>query len=97
VRARRVPVLDEHVEPHGSVVLVGERVLTLSAVASTALTALGPQWSALDGVVTSLEAAFGPPPDGSVDDAAGAVLVSLAALGLVEIERTLRPVEDGLG
>ena len=94
MRVRRRPVVDEYAEPEGSVVLVGERVLTLSPLASVALASLGEGWTTLDDAAQALEDAFGAPPQGSLEDATRETVLALAALGLLEVDPRPGRTED---
>jgi hypothetical protein len=84
MRVRRLPVLDELTRDGETVVLLGERAVLLSPLASAALADIGSlDWTSDVGLIGSLVARFGP-----VDDVGSVVfsLVSeLAEAGLVEL------------
>ena len=77
------------VEVHeGAVVLVESgdraRVLKVSAIALTVLT-LAQEGATLRSIGLELSARFGPPSDGSIDDAVSELVDELARQGLVEV------------
>ena len=85
MKTRRLPFLDEYVEDGESAVLIDERVMVLSPLATTILAAADGGWVDVEEVAEALLAAFGPPPDGAdlLSTTESAVL-ELAAQGLVE-------------
>lgn len=86
MRVRRVPFLDEYAEGGESAVLVGDRVLVLSELATTILAAIGDETVSIDVVAAVLEEAFGAPPDGTdLPGATAAAVRELVAQGLLEI------------
>lgn len=88
MRARRLEVLDEYVEEDEAVVFVGGRVVALSALATMALFSVGAEWTEAAVVEVALVGKFQEPPPGT-DPAAVThnTLLSLAQLGLLELEK----------
>ena len=85
MRVRRVPFLDEYAEGGESAVLIGDRVLVLSELATTILAAIGEEAVSVDVVAAVREEAFGAPPDGTDLSAATAAAVhELVTQGLLE-------------
>ena len=81
VRARTV--LDRVDHEGECVVLVGDQVVRLSALATALLDAC-PDWREVDWLADRLDQEFGPPPDGDSRAATRILLAELAGLGLVE-------------
>ena len=84
----RLPVLDEYAEDGDGrrAVLVDDRVIVASELATAILDALPADDAAIADSLTEL---FGPPP-GPVDEAVAAALEELAGLGLVHKTSTKR-------
>ena len=86
MRARRLPVLDEYVEGDEAVVFVNGQVIALSALATAALLAVGPDWTDAGVVAAALVATFGEPPPGAASLAITlSTLRTLEDVGLVEL------------
>ena len=86
MRARRLEVLDEYVEDDEAVVFVNGQVIALSALATTALFAVGPDWTDAAAVAAALVATFGEPPPGTASLAMTlSTLHTLEDVGLVEL------------
>lgn len=84
MRARRLPILDQVSEDGESVVLVGNSVVRLSALA-TALLADMSEWTESRVLAQSMSKVFGPPPpDTAALDVVETAIRELAAQGLVE-------------
>jgi len=85
---RATPLVDQLELEDGAVVLVGSgdhaRVLKVSAIALMVLT-LARDGAAMRSIGRDLLARFGPPSDGSIDDAVSALVDELARQGLVEV------------
>jgi hypothetical protein len=88
MRARREPLIDEYSEDGRTAIYTQEgRVVALSELGSVAWGVVGDEWTSADSISQMLEDIFGPPPDGSeIVEATHAVLESLQAEGLVELE-----------
>ena len=87
MRARRLEILDEYVEDDEAVVFVDGQVVALSALATTALLSVGTAWTEAAVVAAALVAEFEDPPPGTDPLAAThSTLVSLAQLGLLELQ-----------
>lgn len=82
MRVRRLPVLDELTRDGETVVLLEERAVLLSPLASAALSSLGPVWTSGADLRVALEALFGAAPD--PDGAVLALVSELESAGLVE-------------
>ncbi len=85
MRARSLAVTDRVDRDGEAVVLVGDRVVRLSALACAVL-ALCADWADSRSVTAAVLATFGPPPDGA--DPEEAVLATLRALqdgGVLEL------------
>lgn len=83
-RARALAVDDQVVRDGESVVLVGDRVILLSALA-TALLEACPDWTDLVALTDHLLARFGPPEDGDPVAATRAAAQELYGQGLVDL------------
>lgn len=83
-KARALAVDDQVVRDGESVVLVGQRVILLSALATTLLQAC-PDWTDLLALTEHLLARFGPPQDGDAVEATRAAVHELHEQGLVEL------------
>ena len=93
---RRTPVVDEYVEHGRSAVLVGERVLVLSEMATAVLDVVGiADATPLEVVTEALVERFGPPP-GDVEPADACLEVTnvLVEQGLIESIQTRDPTGD---
>jgi len=87
MRARRLEVLDEYVEADEAVVFVEGQVVALSALATTALLSVGTAWTEAAVVAAALVAKFQDPPSGTnALEATHNTLVSLAELGIMELQ-----------
>jgi hypothetical protein len=86
LRVRRRAFVDEYVEDGESAVMVEDRILVLSPLATATLSAMGSGWVEVPGLAADLGRVFGAPPDGMhVMEATEAVLRGLAHDGVVEI------------
>ena len=82
--ARSRPV-DDRVDRDGeAVVLIGDRAVRLSAVATAVVDACT-DWTDVDDLATRLVSRFGPPPGADAARATRAVLAELAEQGLVDL------------
>lgn len=81
-RVRRVPADDELLLDDELVLLLGQRVVLLSPLASYALGVLTPAWSEVADLRNRLVEEYGDPGD---DSALTELLEALAAEGLVEV------------
>lgn len=82
--ARSRPV-DDRVDRDGeALVLVGDRAVRLSAVATAVVDAC-PDWTDVDDLAARLVSRFGPPPGADAAPVTRAVLTELAQEGLVEL------------
>ena len=87
MRARRLEVLDEYVEGDEAVVFVGGHVVALSALATAALFAVGTPWTEAAAIEAALVAKFQDPhPGTSALETTHSTLVSLAELGILELQ-----------
>jgi hypothetical protein len=84
VIARRRPVDDRLDRDGAAVVLVGDRAVRLSAVATVVVDAC-PEWTDADDLASLLVSRFGPPPGADAARATRAVLAELARVGLVDL------------
>jgi hypothetical protein len=84
VIARTRPVADRVDREGEAVVLVGDRAVRLSAVATAVVDAC-PDWTHADDLAARLVARFGPPPGADAARATRAVLAELAREGLVDL------------
>ena len=82
--ARTRPVADRVDREGEAVVLVGDRAVRLSAVATAVVDAC-PDWTHVDDLAARLVARFGPPPGADAARATRAVLAELAREGLVDL------------
>ena len=87
MKARRLPVVDEYVHGDQVAVFVDGRVLVLSVVASTVLSAVGETWRSISAIASDVIVSVGEPPVGSPEDAVAGVLSDLAELALVEVSK----------
>lgn len=86
MKVRRVPYFDEYAEGGESAVLIGDRVLVLSPLATSLLEAIGEETVEVDHIAGVLGELYGEPPDGVDLHAATALAVqTLADQGLVEM------------
>jgi hypothetical protein len=87
MRARRLEVLDEYVEEDEAVVFVDGQVVALSALATTALFSVKTVWTDAAVVEAALVAKFEEPPPGTDTLAVThSTLLSLAEVGLLELQ-----------
>ncbi|AQP45551.1 PqqD family peptide modification chaperone [Tessaracoccus flavus] len=82
---RRTDLTDFLVVDGESVAILNETVYRLGHVATAILDALA-EPTTLPALATTLEAQFGAPPSGSLEDAVRSQLDELAAVGLVSID-----------
>jgi hypothetical protein len=86
MRVRRRPFVDEYVEDGEAAVLIDDRIVVLSPLATAIVTAVGGDWVEVQDLVTDLGRVFGPPPGGTtVVDATEGAVRELADEGVVEI------------
>ena len=86
MRARRLSVLDEYVEDGEAAVLVQDRVVVLSQLATFALALVSEGWTEVEDVARGLVDAFGTPPgDDTGLESTRAALETLASQELVEL------------
>jgi hypothetical protein len=83
VKVRRVPLVDEYVEDGESAVLVGDRVLVLSPLATTVLSLLGEEWTEVSWVAERLAMDFGAPVRDDTERATIRALWHLSEQGLL--------------
>jgi hypothetical protein len=90
MKVRRVPVTEEHHDGSGEVaVLVGDRVLVLSALATFLVSEAGTDWVEVSELATRLEQEYGSPPgDQGALTATTKIVDDLAADGLLETSDT---------
>jgi hypothetical protein len=87
VRVRRAEVVDVYVEDERAAIFVGDMVLALSELATSAWFAVGDDWTSAAEITRVLTAEYGePPPPADPQTSTEAVLRDLAARGVVELE-----------
>ncbi len=86
MRVRRRAFVDEYVEDGESAVMIEDRIVVLSPLATAMLSAMGSDWVEVSGLAADLGRVFGAPPDGvPVVEATEEALQCLAHDGVVEI------------
>jgi hypothetical protein len=87
VRVRRAEIVDAYVEDDRAAIFVGDMVLTLSELATSAWLAIGEDWTSAVEVTSALTAEYGaPPPPSDPQAATEGVLRDLADRGVVQLE-----------